>query len=268
MGRLERIKEAKIGKTFAEILKFNPYHDAKGRFSNANGYTSFTYAPGKSKAHDMAIAREKERQAGAAAGTQTKHRDEEELEGDAAIAAIMQDTGVSKDVAADMQRAVMDYSSISYTEIRSYQINGKPPTSKKQAEDLEAFIQASPKWDGGEVYRGMAVKSEVGMEIVRKAQQGLTIGQQGSSSWTTDRATADEFAGRSADQNLTRIIFKSSGQQNGTSIKHLSIFPDEKEVLMSTNARWKPTKVTKVGNNKWEIECSPIPADVEPVPLF
>ena len=49
-----------------EVEKFNPYHDAKGRFATAQGYTSFTYAPGKSKAHDNAIAREKERQAAAA----------------------------------------------------------------------------------------------------------------------------------------------------------------------------------------------------------
>lgn len=53
----------RIAKTFYEILKFNPYHDRLGRFSNSSSYTSFTYAPGKSKAHDMAIAREKERAA-------------------------------------------------------------------------------------------------------------------------------------------------------------------------------------------------------------
>lgn len=49
-----------------EVNKFNPYHDVKGRFATANSATSFTYAPGKSKAHDNAIAREKERQAAAA----------------------------------------------------------------------------------------------------------------------------------------------------------------------------------------------------------
>lgn len=43
------------------IEKFNPYHDRLGRFSSASGAASFTYSPGKSKAHDMAIAREKER---------------------------------------------------------------------------------------------------------------------------------------------------------------------------------------------------------------
>lgn len=45
-----------------EVEKFNPYHDAKGRFATADGAISFTYAPGKSKAHDNAIAREKKRQ--------------------------------------------------------------------------------------------------------------------------------------------------------------------------------------------------------------
>jgi hypothetical protein len=50
-----------------EVNKFNPYHDERGRFATADSHASFTYAPGKSKAHDLAIAREKER-AGAAGG--------------------------------------------------------------------------------------------------------------------------------------------------------------------------------------------------------
>ena len=53
-------------KTFLElemVEKFNPYHDKRGRFTTAGGATSMTYAPGKSQAHDNAIAREKERMA-------------------------------------------------------------------------------------------------------------------------------------------------------------------------------------------------------------
>lgn len=45
--------------TFSEIMKFNPYHGKDGRFSSANSATSFTYQPGKSVAHDTAIARAK-----------------------------------------------------------------------------------------------------------------------------------------------------------------------------------------------------------------
>ena len=71
----ENIDKAKVAKTFdevLEVLKFNPYHDSRGRFASASSYSSFTYAPGKSKAHDLAIAREKERQA-AAGGSSEVH---------------------------------------------------------------------------------------------------------------------------------------------------------------------------------------------------
>ena len=43
------------------VKKFNPYHGRDGRFTSSGAATSFTYAPGRSKAHDMAIARERER---------------------------------------------------------------------------------------------------------------------------------------------------------------------------------------------------------------
>lgn len=46
--------------TFDEILKFNPYHDHLGRFASAGSAVSFTYSPGKSKAHDQAIQRAKD----------------------------------------------------------------------------------------------------------------------------------------------------------------------------------------------------------------
>jgi hypothetical protein len=46
---------------FDEILKFNPYHDSRGRFAVANSAVSFSYKPGASTAHDRAIKREKDR---------------------------------------------------------------------------------------------------------------------------------------------------------------------------------------------------------------
>lgn len=62
-------KQKSVAKTFDEVLKFNPYHDAKGRFASANAASSFTYAPGKSKAHDKAIQREKDSDADAGGTT-------------------------------------------------------------------------------------------------------------------------------------------------------------------------------------------------------
>lgn len=49
----------RVAKSYNELRKFNPYHDRLGRFSTANGAVSFTYAPGKSRAHDLAIQRMK-----------------------------------------------------------------------------------------------------------------------------------------------------------------------------------------------------------------
>ena len=53
-------------KTFADLTKFNPYHDSKGRFASSSSAASFTYAPGKSTAHDAAIQREKDADGAAA----------------------------------------------------------------------------------------------------------------------------------------------------------------------------------------------------------
>lgn len=49
-----------------EVEKFNPYHDARGRFATAGGHTSFTTRtkdPNKQHMADAAIAREREREA-------------------------------------------------------------------------------------------------------------------------------------------------------------------------------------------------------------
>lgn len=67
--------------TFDEVFKFNPYHDERGRFTFADAATSFTYAPGKSKAHDNAIQQEKKRHATGSSETKEKPEELPELTG-------------------------------------------------------------------------------------------------------------------------------------------------------------------------------------------
>lgn len=59
--------EENMAKSFSELVeKFNPYHDARGRFTTSSGYASFTMRtkdPKKQHMANMAIAREKERSA-------------------------------------------------------------------------------------------------------------------------------------------------------------------------------------------------------------
>ena len=49
-------EEKPVAKTFDEVLKFNPFHDARGRFSSSSGFASYSANP-KTKAGAMAIAR-------------------------------------------------------------------------------------------------------------------------------------------------------------------------------------------------------------------
>ena len=49
-------KRQSVAKTFSEILKFNPFHDARGRFASANSFASYSANP-KTKAGAMAISR-------------------------------------------------------------------------------------------------------------------------------------------------------------------------------------------------------------------
>lgn len=67
-----------IAKSYAQLRKFNPYHDSKGRFSTANGYASFTARtkdPKKQHWADAAVQREKQRQAAAAPPKPVVNRD-------------------------------------------------------------------------------------------------------------------------------------------------------------------------------------------------
>lgn len=53
-----------VAKTFNDIRKFNPYHDRRGRFTTANGASSFTWRtndPSQQHLADNAIGREKKR---------------------------------------------------------------------------------------------------------------------------------------------------------------------------------------------------------------
>lgn len=52
-----RMRDPKVAKTFSEILKFNPYHDSRGRFTSANGGVASFSANPNTKAGKLAIER-------------------------------------------------------------------------------------------------------------------------------------------------------------------------------------------------------------------
>ena len=262
--RYDTINEVPSAQTFADILKFNPYHDKLGRFTTPNSYTLFTIQtrdPDKQHWADKAIAREKDRYASGAQDGKPKggqkqhtHRPESKLNEGAAANIIQIDTGVDAETAKTMYAAVNDFTCSGFDAIRSYQCSGKPPHAKEKADTIERFISKSPQWDDGAIYRGIHVTPEAARDIVKQASAGKLFDQRGMSSWTTDEGIARSFMGSSGAKSNS-ILFRSKGAQQGTSIKHLSEYPNEKEIIMSSKARWKASAVRQISATVWEIEC-------------
>lgn len=68
---LDMLPAKSVAKTFDEVLKFNPFHDAKGRFASSNSFAFYSANP-KTKAGAMAISRSAQAGHG---GTLNRHKE-------------------------------------------------------------------------------------------------------------------------------------------------------------------------------------------------
>ena len=148
--------------------------------------------------------------------------------------------GVSEQEAFDYNAAVNDYTSISYEKIRRYQRGEQIEpwaleATAKRAELIEGYIERAPKWNGGKTYRGIGAESLPGI--------GDIIDMGGTSSWSSRLDSALDYA----DYASKKIVFVSPSQSKGTSTKHLSYYPNENEVTVSKNAKYKVQSVKNEG---------------------
>jgi hypothetical protein len=273
MTRYDEINEVRKHEseamTFEEILKFNPYHGADGRFSSSNGahsMTVFTNSPAGQKA--IANIRDRELAAMAAAEAkqkqkedkqkqeqedigntkkQKKHKDETkygdvDFEGvnEQTYKQVAKDLGVNENEAIQMVDAVNTYSDGAYKGIRAAS-RGEDAQYKDEADQCEKFINASPKWAGGQLSRGLKIYDEQKFEnMIAAAQEGRPIDLRGLSSWSSEFENAKSFSG--GDYPVILRTNKKSTNR-GTSIRHLSEYRDEDEVLVSSKAKFMPTKM-------------------------
>ena len=103
----------------------------------------------------------------------------------------------------------------------------------EKAVAVEDFIENSPKWAGGTVYRGISVPKDFDVSQYKK---GAVIDMMGMSSWSSSKLIADGFS-----VGDKRVVFVNNRKKskNGTSVKRLSDYKNEQEVLSSNKARWK-----------------------------
>ena len=276
-----------------EIEKFNPYHDRLGRFTSSGGgaggpavsFTIQTKDPSKQHWADMAVARAGGNPIGGGkkpekpkkpeevdttkppkgTRTQTEHPDGTYL----GVEGVKKITGADEASAKAMYEATEAFTDGSYNSIREAGFKGSPPASRQAkiwADDVDKMIDEGAKFEG-QVYRGIGVPAGTAKQIAERAAQGHLISQMGAASFSTSEDTAKSFgknnANKYADGEI--VLFRSNGVQNGTSVKCISEFPGENEVLMSSKASWKPSgkveRTTINGKNAYIIECEPFWGD-------
>lgn len=264
-GKANRIPVEKSAQTFEEVLKFNPYHDGQGRFSDGNSLGSFAPLHGKTPNGERLLAMYRDNHGGKDGGgagaekpaafgntAQQKGHPEEYGGYSSSVDGVAKDLKIDRDRAADMVDGINSWCGDSTDIRRASRGESANPHVVKELNDIEDFIMLSPKWAGGELHRGMNPSEKRYNEILANAQQGKPIDLGGPSSWSSNSRTAESFAGLwGADPKAkpTSIILHSNGAStsHGTSIQHLSSFgSSEAEVLMSQKAIFTPTRMEKV----------------------
>jgi SPP1 gp7 family putative phage head morphogenesis protein len=148
-----------------------------------------------------------------------------------------------------MYTAVNKYTNGYDSAIRTYQATGKVVKSgaDKYSDLLEKYIYDSPKFDS-EIYRGVRFSSS---DDIAKFKLGQSIDMKGLSSWSSDYSISKDFAinptgvEMEIDEKLAfyktnnPVIFKLRKTNSGASIKHLSHYAEENEVVVSKDAKFK-----------------------------
>ena len=134
---------------------------------------------------------------------------------------------------------------------------------KKRAEDLEEWIDRSPKWDGGTTYRGMCLSKKQLGDLIDKLTSEEGAGMLGASSWSTNKETSTYFAGVGYHDEITpyelktqKVVLVAKTQKNATSLRYLSRFKGEFEVLSSQRNRYRFLRMRERGGYIY-IEVEP-----------
>jgi len=115
---------------------------------------------------------------------------------------------------------------------------------RKKAANCEKLIDSAPKWNGGELRRGLHSMPKEVLEDLTRVGDVVDL-NAGTASWTTNPKVANNFAGyygHSAPAG-SFVAHVESGTRRGTSIKNLSHFNSEDEVLCSRKEAFQCLRV-------------------------
>lgn len=163
------------------------------------------------------------------------------------IAAYAKQTGISMDQA---EQRVQDVVSWSYNSqpVVGYLLNGKvPPFSGRdkadivrQVDELQAFIKTNTPFKG-RIHRGMSFSTKEDRDaFVRPIIESGGMKAPSLSSWTSSKSVAKEFR-----DNDSYGVLLTARNKTGVSIKNISRFKEQDEVLSGIGAKYKVSKVSE-----------------------
>ena len=189
-------------------------------------------------------------------------------------------TGVKGQKVKDLHNAVHGFSHQWDYEIRKYQMGELTSDFKskyeghtyeeikKKAENLEEYILRSPKWAGGKTYRGLCMSKKEADKLMERLSSKDGADMLGTSSWSTKRHNSEFFANDklgdydyNGDVKDTAVMLTSKSQKRATSIKYISHYTHENEVISSKENRYRIVSISKrheYGRYFYEVEVEPI----------
>lgn len=155
---------------------------------------------------------------------------------------IEKDLKVNRKAAIDMADSIRAFNGNEHIAIRhAQQGRNDEQFLKDKGNAIENYIEKAPSYKG-KIYRGQ--RSKIGNDY----KIGQVIDMNGTSSWSSDKIIADEFAQKALlNPGQKRVVFSVNNVIQSASIAHLS-FHDEAEVLVSKNQKFKITNMVPNGN--------------------
>ena len=161
---------------------------------------------------------------------------------------------VHPNTARKYEDAVKNYTSEDYQYVRAYQThkmknwdaftNDEIRYFKNMGDSIEEFIEKAPKWEGAPLFRGVQMNEDLADTL----RVGTILDQGGTSSWSDKLSVAKQFTTNTMRDWDTKIIFKMDATTKGTSIRHLSNYLEESEILLSKRSKQIITNIEKVAS--------------------
>ena len=157
-------------------------------------------------------------------------------------------TGMKDKEVKSSLKALAKFSGAGYKKYRELEKTGKLSSGesnevvarmKSEVKAINQYIDKMPKFHGS-IYRGVQLESQQALDdAIKKLQNGESHELNAMSSFSSSESQARAFALAGKKDQKVSVIYEVIENKSGVTIRNLSKFPGEDEVLVPKGARYK-----------------------------